>query len=241
MSASSKVRGQREDITMTWKLMTQMDKQNVSWVLFLRGFIHVHFSGWPFSNRGPWGRRTVSAPSWGSPPPNRQAARRHELRSYVPMRLHTWRGNRTTEGCWQRCRRIQYFYETIVGNQWEPGHLLCIVEFILVVQPSPFYFLHHLPPDSTRSDDVEQIDHWQTGADQLVLETTWSDRRHCTWNHLHKFSMHTCTESSSVRYLDWSFNYLLCFEMLPNFRITCEWTSKLRWGVAISNFTNRCH
>lgn len=54
------------------------------------GGLFMSFSSWPCSNCGPWGRRTASSPSWDSLPPNRQAVRRHELRSYEPMRPRTW-------------------------------------------------------------------------------------------------------------------------------------------------------
>lgn len=95
-SDHGEVKGQIKEITMMRKRWNA-HKQNVYCCLVSRWFVHVSFSGWPFSNCGPWGRRTASAPSWDSLPPNRPAARRHELRSYGPMRSHTWKRNRKGE------------------------------------------------------------------------------------------------------------------------------------------------
>lgn len=120
------------------------------------------FSGWPFSNHGPWGRQTASAPSWVSPPPRRQAARKHELRSYGPMRWHTW--ERTGR------RWVRRWRQTNNKTSGKFRFLLGVTEFIiLILQRS---FLHHVPLDSARSDDIDQVNYWQTCADQFVLQRT---------------------------------------------------------------------
>lgn len=50
--------------------------------------------------------------------------------------------------------------------------LLGVVEFISILQHSSLSFLHHVPLDGTRSDGVDQVNHWQAGADQVVLQKT---------------------------------------------------------------------
>lgn len=47
--------------------------------------------------------------------------------------------------------------------------LLGVAHFVVFLQKSSLGLLHHVPFDRTRSNDVNQIDHGQTGADGLVL------------------------------------------------------------------------
>lgn len=47
--------------------------------------------------------------------------------------------------------------------------LLGISDFVIFPQKSSLGLLHHVPLDRTRSNDVNQINHGQTGADGLVL------------------------------------------------------------------------
>ena len=48
--------------------------------------------------------------------------------------------------------------------------LLGVVEFIAMLKHSVLSSLHHVPLDGTGSDGVDQINHWQAGADQFVLQ-----------------------------------------------------------------------
>lgn len=50
--------------------------------------------------------------------------------------------------------------------------LLGIVEFLIILQHPLFSSLHHVPLHHARGDGVNQVNHRQTGADQLVLQRT---------------------------------------------------------------------
>lgn len=93
--------------------------------------------------------------------------RRHELRSYEPMRPRTWERKQGKRGV--RDHNLVTNPPQVI--RWEKNCLLLgVVEFIVIVHHSPFLFPHHVPLDGTGSNDVDQLNHWQAGADQFVLQ-----------------------------------------------------------------------
>lgn len=78
--------------------------------------------------------------------------------------------------------------------------LLGVVEFLVIIQHSPVSSLHHVPLNGTRSNGVDQVNHWQAGADQFVLEK--SGKQSQTQNAALCFLKHTMLSHTHLEAAD---------------------------------------
>lgn len=119
------------------------------------------------------------------------------------MRSHTFERNRKREALGENDRVTQ-------TERWEKESkpieifllLLGVVEFIFVLQHSFLSSLHHVPLDCTGSDGINQVNDWQTGADQFVLQRT------VKWGQMHTqsrlFDTNTICMQTNIPWSCWS-------------------------------------